>query len=143
MSATSSAGSRLATGEEAPDAYGDLQTVEAWIGGGPGPLYAVTIDLLSRQVTWTSQECGCNASEPATRRLSAAERDAFLAELRAVDPLRWKARYEEPDVLDGTVWAVTLTTDTQTTQRVGKNAYPRTWQRFRRLVEGTAGHTFR
>ncbi|SDC03377.1 hypothetical protein GA0111570_11515 [Raineyella antarctica] len=80
---------------------------------------------------------------PLTKQLGTAKRGSFMAELRAIDPLAWKGRYDNPGVLDGTIWAVTITTGMRTSQSSGRNAYPRTWERFRQLIERTAGRTFR
>ena len=132
-----------ATAEGEPDPYDALTSIEASIGGGPGPLYVVTIDMVTGRVSWTCQGYGRAAPTPLTKQLGTAERRAFEEKLRAIDPLRWEASYDTPGVCDGTVWAVTLTTGNRTTERTGRNAYPRTWERFRRLIERTAGRTFR
>lgn len=135
-------GRQRPTAEGGPDPYEALTSVEAFIGGGPGPIYEVTIDVVTGRVSWTCQGSGCTEPTPVTKQLGTAERRAFVEKLRTIDPLRWKARYDNPGVLDGTIWAVTITTGLLSSQHSGRNAYPRTWQRFRQLIERTAGHTF-
>lgn len=124
--------------------YGDLHTLEAWVGGFPGPSYRVVIDLMAGVSTWTGE--GLDAGEqlgPLVRSLTSVEVAAFRNELGEVNPLRWKARYDRPGVMDGTSGQISITSGFRTSVRMGSNAYPRTWGRFCRLMEYTTGQVFR
>lgn len=129
--------------EEASDAYDDVRTVEATIGGGLGPLYQVRVDLVAGEVIWGGQGFGIREPTSITRQLSPADVDAFRDELRAADPLHWEDRYLEPGVVDGTVWGLTITSTSGTSDHGGSNAFPGSWERFRELIEQTAGQPFR
>jgi len=96
--------------------------LEATIGGWPGPAYSI-------QGTGTTihyEHLACYGEDPDHETLDIPEEQlaAFWAEIDTLGVWDWAPRYADPDVCDGTHWAITINHAGRRLESAGSNAYP-------------------
>ena len=63
-------------------------------------------------------------------------RTSLIEGLKELHIGRWKKRYYNPDILDGTQWEVTFFfSDVTKAESSGSNSFPKTFRRFLKLME--------
>ena len=63
----------------------------------------------------------------------------FTDRLDRIDIPSWNKKYEDPTVLDGESWDVTLETSEEKIKKSGENAFPPGWNNFLRLMRFVTG----
>ncbi|HBV88281.1 MAG TPA: hypothetical protein DEF42_16915 [Desulfosporosinus sp.] len=127
--------------EQAIDhAYRKIKTIKASVGGYFGGYYDVTIDLRNLETTWNFYEGEVEETSKKSIRVSTAE--AFLEELKILNLLKWKAKYIETGVCDGTQWSVEILTEGRSIKKNGDNKFPEEWQLFCRLLRKITNRKF-
>ena len=96
-------------GQVIDEAYSEINTIKASVGGYFGGYYEVTIDLRDHETTWKFNEGAAEETSKKSIRVSTAE--AFVEELKKLNLLKWKAKYIETGVCDGTQWSVEILAD--------------------------------
>ena len=101
----------------------DAWYIEASIGGWPGPAYSargagatVTYEHLARY--------GEGEADQVTLEVTEEELVGFWAAVDAAGVWYWAPAYDDPNVLDGTHWAVTLEYAGRRVESQGSNTYP-------------------
>jgi hypothetical protein len=110
--------------------------VDASIGSGPwGPWYEVRSE--GDLIVWSVVEGGDERRE--TVDPGPAGRERFWNAIDAAGAWRWKERYEDLTVLDGTSWSLRLEHGDRTVDTNGSNAVPAGWESVRSALEELAG----
>ena len=63
----------------------------------------------------------------------------FIDRLDRIDIPSWNKKYEDPTVLDGESWDVTLETSEEKIKKGGENAFPPGWNNFLILMRFVTG----
>ena len=122
--------------------YKQIKGIKAFVGGYFGGSYLVIIDLEGLKINWVHWEEGEEiATYQKKIRLKTAER--FIDQLKSVNLLDWKRRYENPGVLDGTGWQVEIYREGRDLVKSGDNAFPDEWDAFCSSIGKIAGRKFR
>ncbi len=122
--------------------YEQIIRIKASVGGYFGSSYLVVIDLVDCNVSWINWEEGKEiGTYQKTIRSKTAER--FINQLKAVNLLDWKYKYEEPNVCDGTGWSVEIFREDRNLVKSGSNAFPEEWDDFCSIIGEVVGRKFR
>jgi hypothetical protein len=127
--------------EQAVDAaYDKIKGLKASVGGYFEGYYNVDINLSTLQVSWSHLVGG--EEDTIERKLRSTTAKKFIQELKLVNLLNWKAKYLEPDVLDGTQWSVEIIRDGRNIIKHGSNKFPNEWDTFCDIIRGITGKSF-
>lgn len=122
-------------------AYDQINTLIASVGGFFGGYYEVEINLISKELKWKHFGAGEETTYQKVIRNATATK--VLEELKDIDVLNWKAKYVEPDVLDGTQWSLEIIRNGRNIKKYGSNMYPDGWKRFCEMIRHTSGRKFK
>jgi hypothetical protein len=129
--------------EQAVDiAYQKIKGIKAFVGGYFGPSYLVEIDLLNRNLNWIHWEEG-KEIDTYQKTITVKTADSFIDQLKSVNLLDWKYKYEEPDVCDGTGWSIEIFREGRNLVKSGSNAFPDEWDDFCSIIGKVANRRFR
>lgn len=131
------------------------QALQARIGGFLGPSFQVTLEGDTLQ--YEARRPGGRLESAATLRPTESQWRAFRAALNAQGVKRWRPRYIDAGVADGTQWSLNITYPDLKVQVSGSNQYPnhtgqpgpgaqptRAFQAYLNAVEAlVGGRTFR
>lgn len=121
------------TKQEAFDAaYDEIDIMKVSYGGFFNGYNEIDIDLKNHEVTVGFTR---GKTETVNRELSGKEITELLNTLKEVDILNWKRNYDNPFVLDGTQWEVTLQREAGDLTRSGNNEFPKGWEKFGSSIE--------
>jgi hypothetical protein len=81
--------------------YMQIKGIKAFVGGYFGASYLVIIDLKGLNINWVHWEEG-KEIETYQKKIRVKTAERFIDQLKSVNLLDWKRRYENPGVLDGT-----------------------------------------
>lgn len=109
-------------------------SVEGYFGG----YYDVMIHYQNKKLTWKYSLDG----DSIEKELSDTDITTFMSGLKVVDLLKWKRRYEEPNMLDGTQWEVEIIREKRNLKRSGSNKFPAEWEYFCKLIRTISGSEF-
>lgn len=124
------------TKDEAIDAaYDEINVMKVSYGGFFGGYNEIDVDMKNREVTLDFTR---GKSEKTVRALDDKETAELMNMLKEVDILNWKRSYDNPFVLDGTQWDITLKRDAGDLLRSGNNAFPEEWEKFGSGIERIA-----
>jgi hypothetical protein len=123
-------------------AYQKIKGIKAFVGGHFGASYLVVINLVSCNVSWIKWEEG---KEIATyqKNIKAKTSERFIDQLKSVNLLDWKYKYEKHNVCDGTGWSIEIFRESRDLVRSGSNAFPDEWDDFCSMIGKVAGRRFR
>ena len=123
-------------------AYKQIKGIKALVGGYFGASYLVIIDLEGLKINWVHWEEG---EEIATckKKIRGKTAERFIDQLKSVNLLDWKRRYENPGVLDGTGWQVEIYREGRDLVKSGNNAFPNEWGAFCSAIGKITGRKFR
>ena len=121
-------------------AYSEITGLTASVGGYFDGFSQVHIDFAARQVTWTHSLDDPEAV--VSKKLTTKALDKLPDQLRNLDLLNWKRRYEDRQVLDGTQWQVEILRLGRNLRKSGSNHYPVQWDAFCRLMQKLSGMPF-
>jgi hypothetical protein len=122
-------------------AYQQIKGIKAFVGGHCGESYLVVINLLDRKVSWIQWEQGEEIDTyQKTIRVETAER--FIDQLKSVNLLGWKYKYEGLEVCDGTGWTVDIIREGRNLVKSGSNAFPKEWDSFCSIMKKVVGREF-
>ena len=121
-------------------AYGEITGLIASVGGYFDGFSQVEIDFDTRQVSWTHSLDDPEAAFK--KRLAVKTLDKLSGQLKDLDLLNWKRRYENKQVLDGTQWQVEILRKGRSLRKSGSNDYPAQWDDFCRLMQKLSGMPF-
>lgn len=128
--------------EEAIEAaYDKIKMIKASVGGFYGGYYDVEIDLENFKTVW-SHWGGGHEEETVRKTIRRPTADKLKEQLRSMNLLNWKAKYEEPGVCDGTHWSLKIVTSAKTIRKHGNNKFPGEWEQFCKLMSETTKKRF-
>lgn len=128
--------------EQAIDvAYGKIKIIKASVGGFFGGYYHVTINLVNLETTWSLTEGG--TEETSKKKIRPKTAGKLIEQLKRTNLLKWKAKYIEPGISDGTQWSVEIITEGRTIRKHGDNKFPEEWEMFCRLMKELTKKQFR
>ncbi|MEA4826901.1 MAG: hypothetical protein VB130_09740 [Clostridium sp.] len=120
-------------------AYKSIRRIRASVGGYFAPSYNVSVDLVDMKTTW---EEGFQEELQHIKKISKAEAEDFIIELKFIGLLNWKRKYVNSDILDGTQWSIDIETDKRKIHKYGSNDFPGHWDTFCSLIERIVGRPF-
>ncbi len=124
------------TKEEAFEAaYDEINVMKVSYGGFFNGYNEIDIDLKNSEVTLGFTR---GKTEKTTRTLDDKEITELMDMIKEVDILNWKRSYDNPFVLDGTQWEITLKRDAGDLLRSGNNDFPARWDTFGSGIEKIA-----
>ena len=112
--------------------------LQAMIGGFSGESYELIYDGRVLRYYKAQNMFDLKRVEPEVIAISDQAWSAFFAELDSIGVWRWKRKYVDSEVMDGTIWSLTIVYDTQQDRSLvsfGSNRYP---EDFRRLLSALA-----
>lgn len=121
-------------------AYGEITGIKASVGGYFDGFCLVHIDITARQLTWAH-----SLDDPETaviKNLTKKTLEKIPVQLRRLDLLNWKRRYDDNRVLDGTQWQVEIFRKGRALRKSGSNGYPEQWDDFCQLMQKLSGMPF-
>ncbi len=123
-------------------AYKQIKGIKASVGGYFGGSYLVAIDLVGRNINWIHWEEGKEIGTYQKKiRVETAER--FIDQLKSVNLLDWKRKYENPGILDGTGWQIEIFRKGRDLYKSGDNAFPVQWDAFCSIIGKVTGRRFK
>jgi hypothetical protein len=122
--------------------YQQIKGIKAFVGGYFGGSYLVIIDLKGLNINWVHWEEG-KEIETYQKKIRVKTAERFIDQLKSVNLLDWKRRYENPGVLDGTGWQVEILREGRNLVKSGDNAFPDKWDAFCSSIGKIAGRKFR
>lgn len=128
-------GSKWTKEEAFEAAYNEINVMKISYGGFFGGYNEINIDIKNRGVTLDFTR---GKVETTVRELNEKEIAALMNMLKEVDILNWKRSYDNPFVLDGTQWDITLQRDAGDLVRSGNNEFPEGWDKFGSSIEKIA-----
>ncbi|UJF16274.1 hypothetical protein LZ578_03860 [Jeotgalibaca sp. MA1X17-3] len=127
------------TAKEALDAaYNEIIGLRTSAGGFFGGYCEVTVDFQDRTLVWKHSL----ENELIEKQLSQSNLSLFISDLKMVDLLNWKRRYDDPDVLDGTQWEVEIIYKKCNKRKNGSNMFPAEWDDFCTSIRTISGKKF-
>ncbi|SMP64288.1 hypothetical protein [Anoxynatronum buryatiense] len=121
-------------------AYGEITGFKASVGGYFDGFTQVHIDFAARQIIRTH-----SLDDPEavfSKRLAVKTLKNLPGQLKDMDLLNWKRRYENSQVLDGTQWQVEIQRQGRILRKSGSNGFPDKWDDFCRLIQKISGRPF-
>lgn len=106
----------------------------ASIGGFHGPNYAV--HWIDNKLQYRTDESRASVVP------SASDWETFWGSLDKIWVWSWQASYDDPDILDGTQWALDISDGSRSVRCTGSNRYPRSFQKFLKAVGALVGQPF-
>jgi hypothetical protein len=120
--------------------YAKIKGLKASVGGYFGGYYNVEVNLTNLQASW-SHWVG-EEEETIQKSIKSATAKKFIEELKMLNLINWKAKYIEPDVLDGTHWSVEIIRDDRNLKKYGDNQFPNEWDKFCKFIKKLTGEKF-
>ena len=128
--------------EEITDkAYKQISGIKASVGGYFGPSYLVVIDLEGLNTNWIHWEEG-KEIETYQKKITVEAAASFIDQLKSVNLLNWKRKYENPGIRDGTGWQIEIYRKGRDLIKSGDNAFPDQWDAFCSAIEKVVGSRF-
>lgn len=121
-------------------AYNSIQRIKASVGGYFGGYYEVKIDFSTRKLRWT--HLGVGAEDYYEKIVRQSNLDKFIEELKIINLLKWKSKYIESDICDGTQWSIEIVKDGRKLKKYGDNKFPEEWDNFCRLIRKVSDKDF-
>lgn len=116
-------------------AYDEINIMKVSYGGFFGGYNEIDIDLKNKEITLDYTR---GKTEKTSRELDDKEVAEIMRVLKDVDILNWKRSYDNPFVLDGTQWDITLQREAGDLVRSGNNEFPQGWDKFGSAIEKIA-----
>lgn len=128
--------------EEAMNAaYRKISVIKAEVGGHFGGCYSVTIDLIRFEIVWDHMEG--DAQETYRKSIRRKTADDIVEALNHINLLKWKSKYVEEGICDGTQWSVEIKMDGRQIEKSGSNKFPTEWVLFCQLIRRLTRRQFR
>ncbi|WP_411842387.1 hypothetical protein [Salinicoccus sp. HZC-1] len=128
-------GSKWTKEEAFEAAYDDINVMKVSYGGFFGGYNEIDIDIENSEVSLGFTR---GKVETTVRELNKKEITELMNMLKEVDILNWKRSYDNPYVLDGTQWDITLQREAGDLVRSGNNEFPKGWDKFGSGIEKIA-----
>ena len=110
---------------------------EFYIGGFGADCY--TIKYEDRKLTDSQSDSVCSPYNLFEITPSQAEWEQFWQKLTDLNVWKWKTRYDDPGVLDGTQWNLEIKIDGKMKKSSGSNEYPESFDTFLEAVSMLVG----
>ena len=123
-------------------AYKQIKGIKASVGGFFGGSYLVVVDLEGLNISWISWGGG-KEEETYEKNIKINTAERFIDQLKSVNLLNWKRKYEEPGVKDGTQWQVEIFREGRDLVKSGDNAFPDEWGAFCSAIAKLSDRDFR
>jgi hypothetical protein len=111
--------------------------MQVFIGGHSGPSYEIVYDGRDLKYYKAGDMHALTEIKPEVVSISEEKWGAFLRSLDDIQIWRWKRRYVDPSVADGTTWSCVIVYDTQkdrTLVSYGSNGRPAKFDEFLKAV---------
>ena len=102
------------------------------IGGYCGPSYS--LELKGKEITYKAFGYGYELENSEIIIPTMEQLEQFLEKIKKIGVWKWKRRYTEPHVLDGTSWSVSIEYKRKRFKSSGSNAYPEGFDEFTKSV---------
>jgi len=119
------------------DWYRSIEVLKVSIGSCFVKTAKVVIDFKGSNIQWGP--VFPNEELKNKKDLSKKDIDMILRELITSDFLKWKAKYINEEILDGTQWEIEYIMKNKLRKIHGSNDYPNGWSKFTCLLEGLTG----
>jgi hypothetical protein len=116
--------------------------LQAMIGGFSGESYELIYDGRELRYYKAQNMFDLKRVEPEVIAVSDQAWDTLFANLDSVGVWKWKRKYVDSKVVDGTIWSLTIVYDTQQDRSVvafGSNHYPKDFQRLLSALASLSG----
>ena len=102
------------------------------IGGYFDPSYS--LELKGRDITYETFGNGYELKNSEIIRPTIEELEQFFGKIKEIGVWKWKKRYSNSDILDGTSWSISIEYEGKHFKSSGSNAYPKSFNEFTKTV---------
>lgn len=120
--------------------YNRILGIRTSVGGYWNGVFRVEVDFKSRELKWS--HIGSGHDENYNKIIRQSTLDKLREELKLIDILKWKSKYTDWDVCDGTQWEIELIREGKNIKKCGSNMFPESWESFCRLMSKVSGKSF-
>jgi hypothetical protein len=126
--------------EDGINEYEKIQGIQAYVGRYSGPHYNIEINILSGKAIWSE---GLYTETEYIIPADAGRMSAFLEGIRNCRILKWEKDYNNPYILDGTQWSLTIEIDNRLIKKSGSNSYPKEWEEYCSIIQKLTSKPFK
>ena len=120
-----------------------IKTLKTSVGGYMGYSFEVKIDFENSLSKYTVFKEHYEKLSSEIINLSREKIEVFINTLDVIKITEWKHNYENPGIMDGTSWSVTICFDNNKEARfTGDNSFPEHWETFCKSMQNLIGESF-